>query len=135
MTSFDELAYFLRAPKYPVIIEIDGVLLAAKSARKLFEKLLPLDIVEKQHYSAIDRTGEPWTFVVIQGKAVLSPFTLKNRPTKLKIIRWFNNRANKPANEVEYSEKSLSSKRLDRIIAEIADRLFDAEKRNASRRK
>tara|TARA_R110002167_G_scaffold143308_1_gene332559 strand:+ start:114 stop:521 length:408 start_codon:yes stop_codon:yes gene_type:complete len=135
MTSFDELAYFLRAPKYPVIIEIDGVLVAAKSVRPLYEKLSRLDIVEKQHYSAIDRTGEPWTFVVMQGKAVLSPFNFKKQPTKLQIIRWFNNRKNKPADEVEYSEKSLGSKRLDRIIAEIVDRLIDAEKRNVSRRK
>ncbi|GAA4454289.1 hypothetical protein GCM10023156_26500 [Novipirellula rosea] len=71
----------------------------------------------------------------MQGKAVLSPFTFKNQPTKLKIIRWFNDRKNQPAGEIEYSEKSIGSKRLDRSIAEIADRLLDAEKRNASRRK
>ncbi|GAA5505284.1 hypothetical protein [Novipirellula caenicola] len=134
MTNFVELVYFLRAPKYPVIIDIDGVLLAAKSAKPLYKKLSQLDIVEKQHYDAIDRTGEPWTFNVMQGKGILSPFTFKNPPTKLKIIRWFNNRKNKPANEVNYSEKSLSSKKRDLIIAEIADRLLEAEKLTSQHR-
>ncbi|KAA1258023.1 hypothetical protein LF1_05140 [Rubripirellula obstinata] len=132
MNDFDEFAHFFRKPKYPVIVDIEGVLVAAKSVRPLCTKLLRLDLVEKQSYDAIDKTGESWTLVVMRGNAVLSPINFKKQPTKLELIRWFNNRKNKTADEVEYSEKSLSSKKRDRIIAEIADRLLDAEKRNAS---
>ncbi len=134
MASFDKLSYFLRAPAYPVIVDIDGVLVAAKSAKTLYEKLSPLELVEKKNYSSIDRTGDPWIFVVMDGTAVLSPFTFEKPRTKLDLIRWFNHRKNKPVDEVEYSEKSLSSKRRDFIIAEIADRLLDAQKRSEARR-
>ncbi len=134
MNDFDEFAHFFRKPKYPVIVDIEGVLVAAESARPLYTKLLRLDLVEKQSYEAIDRTGESWTLIVMQGKAVLSPINFKKQPTKLELIRWFNNRKNRPADDVHYSEKSLSSKKRERIITEIADRLIDADKRSASNR-
>ena len=76
----------------------------------------------------MDGTGESWTFMVMKGKAVLSPFNLEKQRTKLNLIRWFNGRRNRDAEEVEYSEQSLSSKKRDLIIAEFADRLWDAEK-------
>jgi len=63
----------------------------------------------------------------MEGSGILSPFNFRKPRTKLELIRWFNARENKPAEEVEYPETSLSSKRRDRIIAEIADRLLDAE--------
>lgn len=91
-----------------------------------------LDIVENESYKTIDRTGEGWIFIVVDGNGVLSPLSFAKPRTKLELIRWFNNRKNRPA-EVEYSEKSVSSKRRDRIIAEIADGLLDAEKQIASR--
>ena len=134
MKSFDELTCLFRSPQFPVIIEIEGVLVAAKSLRPLYERLSRLDIVERKAYISIDRTGEAWTFILMDGMGVLTPITFRKQPTKLELIRWFNNRKNKPANEVEYSEKSLSSKRLDFIVGEIADRLLNAEKRNARRR-
>lgn len=133
MTSIHELSHLFPNPRYPVIVEIDGNLVAAKSLRKLGEQLLHFDLVESQSYDAIDKTGESWALMVIENKAVLSPFTFTKQRSKLELIRSFNNRKNKPADEVEYSEKSLSSKRLDRIIAEIADRLIDAGKRKTSR--
>ncbi|EMI52469.1 hypothetical protein [Rhodopirellula sallentina] len=134
MNDFDELVHFFRKPKYPVIVDIEGVLVAAKSVRLLYTKLLRLDLVEKQSYEAIEKTGEPWTLIVMQRKAVLSPINFKKQPTKLELIRRFNNRKNKPADDVDYSEKSVSSKKRERIITEIADRLIDADKRNASNR-
>ena len=129
MTNFDNLSYLFREPEYPVIVEIGDELFAAKSVKPLYEKLSRLDIAEDKAYEAIDATGETWIFMLTQGVAILSPINFKKEPSKLELIRWFNSRKNKPSDEVEYSEKSLSSKRRDRIIAEIADRLLDAEKR------
>ncbi len=133
MESFEQLLYFFRTPKYPVIVDIEGVLVAAKSVRPLYKRLSKLDIVENKSYNAMDATGENWSFIVVDGRGVLSPINFKKPQTKLELIRWFNNRKNKPAEEVEYSEKSVSSKKRDRIIAEIAGRLLDAEKQLASR--
>lgn len=95
MNDFSEFAHLFRKPSDPVIVDIDGVLVA----------------------------GETWTFVVMESRAVLSPLSFDN-PTKLQLVRWYNNRANKSADDVDYSEKSLSSKRRDRIVPEIANRLL-----------
>ncbi|TWU02708.1 hypothetical protein [Stieleria varia] len=134
MNDFDKFAYFLRSPEYPFIVDVDGILIAARSGKPLCGKLLRVDLVDGQSYEAIDKTGAPWSLIMVKRTAVLSPFNLRNQPTKLELIRWFNGRENKPADEVDYSEKSLSSKSRDRILSEIVDRLLDAEKRNASRR-
>lgn len=134
MASFSELTYLFREPQYPVIVEVDEELFAANSARPLYERLSQLDIAEEKAYHAIDGTGEPWSFLVVKDEGILSPLNFKKEPSKLKLVRWFNHRKNKPSDEVEYSEKSLSSKRRDRIIAEIADRLIEVEKQNASAR-
>jgi hypothetical protein len=129
---FERLSYFFRRPKYPVIVDIEGALVAAKSARQLYKRLSQLGIVEGESYNALDASGEGWTFLLLDGNGVLSPINFEKQRTKLELIRWFNNRKNKPAGELEYPEKSLSSKRRDRIIVEISDRLLDAERRNGS---
>ncbi|TWT52261.1 hypothetical protein [Allorhodopirellula solitaria] len=135
MNDFCKLSYFFRSPKYPVIVDVDGALVVARSAKSLYLRLVRFDLVEKKSYDALDKTGEAWALVISQETGVLAPLNFSKPRTKLELIRWFNNRKNKPADEVAYPEKSLSSKKRDRIVAEIADRLADAEKRNASRRK
>jgi len=49
MNRFEQLGHLFRAPKYPVIVASEGVLVAANSARPLYEKLSQFDIVEKEH--------------------------------------------------------------------------------------
>lgn len=128
MATIHQLSHLFRHPQYPVIVDIDGNLVAAKSPIELGKQLFQFDLVEKQSYDAIEKTGTPWVLMVVENNAVLSPLTMTKPLSKLKLIRLFNNRKNKPADEIEFSEKSLSSKRLDRIITEIADRLIDAGK-------
>ena len=126
MSSFSEILYFLCGPRFPVIIDIDGVFVAARSGNLLNKSLLKQDIVVGESYDAIDATGESWTFDIKDGKAFMLPAFFSKKRTKLNIIRWFNDRKNKAVDEIEYSEKSLSSKKLTRIVDEIADRIIAA---------
>ena len=124
MSSFSEILYFIRGPQFPVIVDIDGAFVAARSGELLTKSLSKQDILTDKSYDAIDATGESWTFEIKDGKALMLPAFFTKQRTKLNIIRWFNDRKNKAADEMEYPEKSLSSKKLARIVDEIADRII-----------
>ena len=54
---------------------------------------------------------------------------LKKTWTKLELIRLCNGRRNRPPDEEPYSEKSLSSKKLTKVIADLMRRILEAEQR------
>ena len=93
------IRYFLSRPLFPVICDLDNMLIAAKSHRKLDAEL------------------------------VVSPLTLKHRWTKKEIVRMFNDSTNARLSNMRYPERSLGNKRLDRIVAEIVEVILIAEKR------
>ena len=127
MAPILELSHLFRRPQYPVLIDLDGTLLAAKSAKSLLKKLSVLDLPLEANYPAIDSAGEGWGLYLFPGAAVLSPLTIKKRWSKREVIHLYNQRTNRAKDDLLYSEKSLSSKRLDRIIREIADLLLEAD--------
>ena len=108
------------------MVDINGVLLAGDSPRAVYGQLSTLEIPEGTSFSAMDATGQVWSFVVLNRKGVLSPLTGEKPRTKLQLIQWFNRRMNKPDNEPPYPETSLSSKTRDRIIADIMAGLLAA---------
>ena len=117
MEKIPPIQPFLRKPKYPVIIDVDGVVVCGRSAITLAKRLSALSNLKEKRYYAFDSTGEGWSFQPEHW--VLSPFCEKRRWTKLEMIKLYNNRKNKASGETLYSEKSLSSKRFDRIFNEI----------------
>ena len=121
MDKIPPVQFLFRKPKYPVIVDIDGVVVCGRSAITLAKRLSKLINLQEKSYDAIDSTGEGWSFYF--DKWVLSPLCLKKRWTKLEIIRLYNNRKNKTSDHVTYSEKSLSSKRLDMIFNDIFELL------------
>ena len=121
MKKIPPVRHFFRKPVYPVIIDIKGTLICGFSASTLARRLSKLSDLEDQAYRAIDSTGEGWSFYSVHW--ILTPLTLKKRWTKLEIIRLFNDRKNKNPGNCQYSEKSLSSKRLVKIIYEIVELL------------
>lgn len=121
MKKTPPIQYFFRKPVYPVIIDIKGNLICGFSASTLARHLSKLSDLEDQTYRAIDSTGEGWSFYPAHW--ILTPLTIKKRWTKLEIIRLYNDRKNKNPGDCQYSEKSLSAKRLDKIIFEIAELL------------
>jgi hypothetical protein len=105
---------------------LDGRLFAAKSAMALAKELAELHLRAEIHYPAIDATGEGWGLYVFAKVTVLSPMVMKKRWTKREVIQRYNSRQNRGEDDSPYPEKSLSSKRLDRIIREIAELLLAA---------
>ncbi|MCI5208362.1 MAG: hypothetical protein D3910_06120 [Candidatus Electrothrix sp. ATG2] len=117
MEKIPPLQTFLRKPKYPVIIDLDGVVVCGRSAITLARRIATASNLKEKRYYAFDSTGEGWSFNPEHW--ALSPFCEKRRWTKLEIIRLCNNRKNKASDEKLYSEKSLSAKRVDRIFGDI----------------
>ena len=64
----------------------------------------------------------------------MSPLVLEEAWTKLELIRLCNGRRNRPPDEEPYPETSLGSKKLSRIISDLARRLLEAERRPLNRR-
>lgn len=120
-----KIGYLFRKPVYPLLVDIDGHLVAAVSERRLAQSLLRLELREDASYDVIDSSGEGWTFDVEH--EVLSPLTLKRQWTKREVIQLYSGRKNNEEGEPPYPEKSLSSKRFDRIIADIVE-LLDAHR-------
>jgi hypothetical protein len=121
MDKIPPVQFLFRKPKYPVIVDIDGVVVCGRSAITLAKRLSRLINLQEKSYDAIDSTGEGWSFH--SDKWILSPLCITKRWSKGEIIRLYNNRINKISNHDVYSEKSLSSKRLDRVFNEIFELL------------
>lgn len=121
---------FFRNPKYPILCDVDGYLIAAKSDMTLAKELSGLELRENAKYDVIDLTGESW--YLLTDSMILTPVTFRvKRWTKLEIIRLFNNRNNKLGpDEKPYSEKSLSAKKFDRIFRDLVERLYDQQPDN-----
>ncbi|RNC67349.1 MAG: hypothetical protein ED859_15115 [Desulfuromonadales bacterium] len=115
------LISIFREPKYPVICDIDGFVIAAKSEKSFVKQLSEVTIVAEKSYNLVDSTGEGWIF--LPKHMSVSPLTFKKQWSKKEIIAVFNGRKNQSSEDVRYSEKSLSSKRFDRIFGELVDLL------------
>lgn len=115
-----ELQFIFRKPKFPLMGSINGNFISAKNKISFSEKLSDLQLKSDGFYDFVDTNGEGWSLYV--DKMVLSPLTAKKRWTKREIIKMFNDRKNTGCgNQVMYSEKSISTKRLDKIVTEISE--------------
>ena len=121
------IRYLFRLPKFPVICNFDGVLIGAESSDSLESQIDALDISLGKSYPLADASGEGWTLVTEY--MVVSPLVTKKRWTKREIILMFNTSENAQQSGMTYSDKSLSSKRLDRIVDEIVELISSANKR------
>jgi hypothetical protein len=116
------ITYAFRMPLFPIIIEIDGDVFAARSKQGLEKKLSGVSLEPGRTYEVFDATGEVW-FLYADSK-VLSPLTLRKRATKLELIKLVNGRKNKNLAEKPYSEKSLSAKTFGTVFRDLADTMI-----------
>ena len=114
-----KLAYLLRMPRFPVLGEIDGLVIAARSGAQLQKLIAGLDLSGRGSLDFVDSTAEGWS--LRPELMVVSPFTAHRRWTKRQVIEMFNRSRTAQQLGVAYSEKSLGSKRFDRILNEIVD--------------
>jgi hypothetical protein len=115
------LNYLFRRPKFPIICNIDGDVLAAKSEKKFLKFISTYSFSIDSFYPVIDVSGEGWTFN--PNHLVISPITMKKKWTKKEIISMFNDRKNNSSNLI-YSFKSISAKRFEKIFREIVELLI-----------
>ena len=115
-----ELRYLFRKPAFPMVTNIEGHFIGTNTPKDLIIKLGKIPLDQEKSYDMVDSTGEGWS--LYSPKMVISPLTMKKRWTKREIIKLFNDRENTElAKGKKYSEKSLSSKRLDKIIFDLVD--------------
>ena len=113
---------FMRKPKYPVIIISKEKLYSAFDIEQLAKNCvssLPVD--DRSIVQVIDSSGEEFWYSPEQ--YVLSPGFAFKKWTKKQLIEMFNNSSNANISNHEYSTKSLSGKRLEKIINDICELL------------
>ncbi|NYZ67763.1 hypothetical protein H0A36_17250 [Endozoicomonas sp. SM1973] len=117
-----EFNVILRNPVYPVIIISVDRLYSAFNINQLAENCLKSIPAEKSEIiKAIDSTGKEFWYSA--SRHTISPGFSFKKTTKKQIIEMYNKSQGVNKSDLEYSVKSLSNKRLDRIIIEICERL------------
>ena len=115
------VSFLFRKPKFPIICDIDGYVIVAKSKSNFEKQLSAYNICKGARYPTIDITGEGWPFY--PEHMAISPLTTKKKWFKKDVIAIFNNRKNNTF-DATYSEKSISAKRYDNIFQDIVGLLL-----------
>ena len=110
------MEFFLRAPKFPVLIDSGTRLYLISGNTETDSDLQKETFEDKSSSLAIDVTSEG--FAYSQEMDVISPLTLQKQNTKKAFIELYNSR--RPVGVPEYKGTSLSNKRFDKLFAEIA---------------
>ena len=114
-----------REPMFPVICDA-GVLVGATSLRDFSAQIETLDLPPDENFPLVDVSAESWVFNTQYG--VLSPLTMKKRYTKKEVIAMFNGSDAARRLGKQYSERSLSAKRFDRIMRDVINLIRSANK-------
>jgi hypothetical protein len=109
-----------RGPVYPAIIVSDKRLYSAFDIEELAIGCMSSNPVKgSSTIAVIDSTGEEFWFTP-EHNAISFGFS-SQKWTKKKIIELFNKSSNAKETKLEYPLKSLSSKRLSKIITDICE--------------
>lgn len=103
-----------------MIANIEGHFVGATTPKAFACKLAQIPFNNDKSYDIVDSRGEGWSLYA--PKMLISPLTMKKRWTKREIIKMFNERENTElAGGKKYSEKSLSVKRLSKVISDLVE--------------
>lgn len=117
-----EFKVLFRSPVYPVIVISDDRLMAASNIEELGESCIAARLKKGEKVvRAIDTSAEEFWYS--PDNYAISPGFAFKRWTKKQIVELYNSSSNAMNAEKEYSEKSLSNKRLARIIGDICELL------------
>ena len=116
------LNYMFRKPKFPIICDFYGIVVAAKSEVSFTRQLDKLEIDIEKSYPLISVSGEGWMF--LPQHLAVSPLSAKKKWFKKDIIAIYNGRKNTGSDGNHYSVKSLSAKRFEKIFKDIVDLLL-----------
>ena len=82
------IRYHFRSPVFPLICDVEGVLVGASSSEELEQELAGLDLPTAAQLPVIDASAEGW--VLGTDHLVISPLTLKKRWTKKEVVTLYN---------------------------------------------
>ena len=116
------LNYIFRKPKFPIICDFDGILVAAKSEISFTRKLDKLEIDIEKSYPLISVSGEGWMF--LPQHLAVSPLSAKKKWFKKDIIAIYNGRKNTGSDGNQYSDTSLSAKRFEKNFKDVVELLL-----------
>ena len=115
-----EIRVVFRGPKYPTIVISRDRLYSATHPKDLVLHLISSHPLESEHrIKIIDNTGEEFWYQ--PDDQILLPGFPYTKWTKRRIIDLYNESRNSEESGISYSTKSLSSKRLSSIIADICE--------------
>jgi hypothetical protein len=113
-----EFKILLRKPLYPVIVVSADKLYSAFNIKQLAEGCMSSAPIEnKKHIQVVDSTGSEFWYAP-EYYALTPGFAFK-KWTKKQIVETFNNSENAKKTSQVYSTKSLSNKRLEKIVHDI----------------
>lgn len=124
----DEVEFIImfRRPEYPVLIVSSEEIYSAFNLKTLANICVSLNLIEAENKAlVVDSTGSEFWYY--PDDYSLSPGFISKRWTKKEIIEAFNNSSNARLLNQEYSMRSLSSKRLGKVIEDICLLLKDEE--------
>lgn len=120
--SNTEFCILLRKPIYPLIVISSDNLYSAFNIRELARNCMRSTIVGQEGYiKAIDSTGAE--FCYYPEHCAITPGFLSKRWTKKQIVEMYNESSNSNTSEQKYSTKSLSAKRLEKVVSDICNLL------------
>ncbi|MBN1221462.1 MAG: hypothetical protein JXM69_21255 [Anaerolineae bacterium] len=111
-----KIDYLFRKPKFPVICSIGDILITAKSEAEFQRRIDKVNLTPDMSYNIVDSTGEGWEFYT--NKLYIIP-ALRRKWSKKRLIQTYNDSQNCQSAGITYSEKSLSSKRFEKVFADI----------------
>ena len=112
----------LRSPRYPVIVISDDGLFPAYDIKQLGTLCVISESLDDDYeLKVVDSTGSEFKFFPEQ--TTLIPGFLNKRWTKKQLIELYNTSVNAEETNIQYPLKSISSKKLSRIIGEICELL------------
>jgi hypothetical protein len=117
-----EFNVLFRNPEYPVIVISEDKLTVATNIKELAESCIASKIPEGETViKAIDSSAEEFWYSP-DNFAIAPGFAFK-KWTKKQIVELYNNSSNAKKSDKKYPLKSLSSKKLSRIIGDVCELL------------
>lgn len=118
MPETNSITFAFRRPRFPLICDLDGFLIAAESPIALQRSLDSVDLPKEEKVRLVDVRGEGW--MLLPNEMIVAPRFAVRRWRKIEIIRLFNGSRNATETGQRYPEHVIANKRLDAIVREIA---------------
>jgi len=114
-----KLTYVLRRPRFPVLCEVPGDLIAAQTRQQLERRLTAANAHHVERLRMIDATGEGWG-VDLRLKAI-SPFMETKQWTKAGLLELYKGSQTGQHHGLPVGEQTATKKRLPELILMIVE--------------